>query len=371
MQVTARTISDPAADWDLTVDLPQCRTIASSTAEAWIDIDLDDPNDTEGWDLVTTILKERASLAHIDVERLRRHGLPWDHTPKMKSIGTAIAVRAYLVRVAGERHEAHAFFRDIRVIAAPDIVITIIFPERGIHDAAATESDRALIAYAAQDAREVLKGVGSDRPFGGVVTMTVMQKIVHAELAAILQLRRIADQLDDELDSVARMKEEGKRRRLDSRKHDEGKTGDPFDARVHHIRRQLRALRWAMIPSDEVDELREDPFETLDTAPIKYRLDDVVHEASRARHSTTELSEQLTQMLAAHEARQNDRLNQALATLTVWATSLLVPTLIAGIYGMNLQIPEARFHLAYPFALLSMAGIGALTFFGVSRRLRR
>jgi magnesium transporter len=44
--------------------------------------------------------------------------------------------------------------------------------------------------------------------------------------------------------------------------------------------------------------------------------------------------------------------------ISAWAAILAVPTLIAGIYGMNFQnMPELHWRYGYPLALLAMAGI--------------
>jgi magnesium transporter len=48
---------------------------------------------------------------------------------------------------------------------------------------------------------------------------------------------------------------------------------------------------------------------------------------------------------------------------------LLVPTLVAGIYGMNFQhIPELRWEYGYPFALFSMLVSMALLFYFFHRK---
>ena len=44
-------------------------------------------------------------------------------------------------------------------------------------------------------------------------------------------------------------------------------------------------------------------------------------------------------------------------TLTAWAGILIVPTLIASIYGMNFEkMPELGWHFGYAFAIALMAG---------------
>jgi magnesium transporter len=49
-------------------------------------------------------------------------------------------------------------------------------------------------------------------------------------------------------------------------------------------------------------------------------------------------------------------MNTIMKKLTSWAGIILVPTLIAGIYGMNFRsMPELRWSLGYPLALGAMA----------------
>jgi magnesium transporter len=57
------------------------------------------------------------------------------------------------------------------------------------------------------------------------------------------------------------------------------------------------------------------------------------------------------------------RLNQTMRTLTALTIGLMVPTLIAGVYGMNFHsMPELTWALGYPMALALMAGAMGLLF---------
>ena len=59
----------------------------------------------------------------------------------------------------------------------------------------------------------------------------------------------------------------------------------------------------------------------------------------------------------------SNRLNVVMRKLSSWAGIVLVPTLIAGIYGMNFRhMPELRWEFGYPGAVLSMAVISALLY---------
>jgi magnesium transporter len=54
--------------------------------------------------------------------------------------------------------------------------------------------------------------------------------------------------------------------------------------------------------------------------------------------------------------------------LSAWAAIILIPTLIAGIYGMNFEhMPELDWLFGYPFALGLMA-VAAFTLYRVFRR---
>jgi magnesium transporter len=60
--------------------------------------------------------------------------------------------------------------------------------------------------------------------------------------------------------------------------------------------------------------------------------------------------------------------NRDMRRLAAWATIIAVPTMIAGIYGMNFELmPELHMPLGYPFALILMGGACGVLFFGFKR----
>ena len=69
----------------------------------------------------------------------------------------------------------------------------------------------------------------------------------------------------------------------------------------------------------------------------------------------------LTGILEAHLSVVSNRLNEVVLKLSSWAAIVLVPTLIAGIYGMNFDhMPELHWRLGYPYALVVMVATSAL-----------
>ena len=74
---------------------------------------------------------------------------------------------------------------------------------------------------------------------------------------------------------------------------------------------------------------------------------------------TTELNDNVRDLLtSARElqlAQVANRQNVVMKQLTAWAAIILIPTLIAGIYGMNFRhMPELDWAFGYPFALALM-----------------
>ena len=69
----------------------------------------------------------------------------------------------------------------------------------------------------------------------------------------------------------------------------------------------------------------------------------------------------LTGILEAHLSVVSNRLNEVVLKLSSWAGIVLVPTLIAGIYGMNFRhMPELHWQFGYIYALGLMALSSAL-----------
>jgi magnesium transporter len=63
------------------------------------------------------------------------------------------------------------------------------------------------------------------------------------------------------------------------------------------------------------------------------------------------------------------RLNVVMKKVTSWAAIILIPTLIAGIYGMNFRhMPELSWQVGYPVALGMMVVAAGILFWVFRRR---
>ncbi|MFF0064417.1 magnesium/cobalt transporter CorA [Streptomyces sp. NPDC005279] len=84
---------------------------------------------------------------------------------------------------------------------------------------------------------------------------------------------------------------------------------------------------------------------------------DVSDHLTRANEQVDGLDRLLSDVLSAHLAQMGVRQNDDMRKISAWAAMVAVPTMVAGIYGMNFRhMPELRWVWAYPVVLLFMAG---------------
>jgi magnesium transporter len=123
---------------------------------------------------------------------------------------------------------------------------------------------------------------------------------------------------------------------------------------VVRFRRQVTPLRRV------VDFFQEQP--SVVTGPLAPYYRDVADHVVRAVELVDNVRDLLTSLLDIRVAQQANRLaeqanqmNAIMKNLTSWAAIILVPTLIAGIYGMNFRhMPELIWSFGYPFAIGTM-----------------
>lgn len=136
---------------------------------------------------------------------------------------------------------------------------------------------------------------------------------------------------------------------------------------VFTIRRDLIQLRRVLGPQRDVFNLlvRHDSAAPDGTAVY---FTDVVDLLLRLTDTVDTLRDLLSVALESYLTVQSNSLNLTMRRLTAWTVMIMVPTLIAGVYGMNFDfMPELHWLLGYPFALALMA-LAALTLFALFKR---
>lgn len=143
-----------------------------------------------------------------------------------------------------------------------------------------------------------------------------------------------------------------------------------FEARhlqaLLRLRRELTELRRAIGPQRDVfTTLARHDDDVLDAKTDPY-FADIVDLVLRLTDTIDTIRDRLSAALDAQLTLQSTELNQTMKRLTALTVVIMVPTLIAGVYGMNFdQMPELHWAFGYPMALgmmfLAMA-VAALIF---------
>jgi magnesium transporter len=169
---------------------------------------------------------------------------------------------------------------------------------------------------------------------GGVV-YAVMDRVVDEYVAVVEELVIDVDEIETSVFS-------------DQRTND--------SARMYILKREIAEVRRAVLPLREplnrfvagsVHGVREE------AAPF---FRDVADHLARAAETVDSLDALLSTAFDAHLAQISVQQNDDMRKISAGAALIVVPTLIAGIYGMNFRhMPELDWTLGYPFALLLMA----------------
>jgi magnesium transporter len=131
--------------------------------------------------------------------------------------------------------------------------------------------------------------------------------------------------------------------------------------RILRLRRDVVRLRRSAMPLRQaLDLVHEERWLVRDDLLPYYR--DVSEHLLRAVELADNVRDSLTTILEVRTAQAANQLNETTKKLSAWAGIVLVPTLIAGIYGMNFDhMPELSWTIGYPLALgLMAAAAGAL-----------
>jgi magnesium transporter len=119
-------------------------------------------------------------------------------------------------------------------------------------------------------------------------------------------------------------------------------------ARIHAIRRDLLLVRHAAWPMRELlAQLQRDRHECLSETAQTYLRD--VHDHCVRIIDVVETYREVASGLAdMYVSVVSNRTNETMKVLTVIGTIFIPLTFLAGVYGMNMPIPENQSPLAYP-----------------------
>jgi magnesium transporter len=133
------------------------------------------------------------------------------------------------------------------------------------------------------------------------------------------------------------------------------------------LKRDVASLRRVVLPQrDVVGRLARREFPEI-TESIAYRFRDVYDHLVRLTDEAVYFQDRLSGLLEAHVSNTSNRLNQVMKVLTLIATVFMPLTVLTGIYGMNVDLPELPGGRAMQFwwimAMLTGTSAGLVWFF--------
>ncbi|MDJ1136679.1 magnesium and cobalt transport protein CorA [Streptomyces iconiensis] len=128
--------------------------------------------------------------------------------------------------------------------------------------------------------------------------------------------------------------------------------------RIYQLKREVLEFKRAVSPlMRPMQVLSERPVRLIDPDIQKY-FRDVADHLTRVNEQVLGFDDLLNSILQANLAQATVAQNEDMRKITAWAAIFAVPTMIAGIYGMNFDyMPETDWKYGYPAVLLVIVGI--------------
>ena len=298
-------------------------TIASLAEDEWVWVDGVDPSEQE-----IDVLRKQLDLHELVVEDIHHRG----QRPKVEIYGPHVFAALRPISLAGGELVQSELF----LIASERALVTIRFSP-------AFDLAKAIHRW------PLLHSV-SPGPAGAFYA--VADEVADDYLEVVEDLEDRADELEAKVfrpDPPATVKTQLQRDLVRLRRD------------TVHVRRHAVPMRQA------IDRLADDA--TLITPELMPYFRDITDHLLRSIELADSVREVVTTVVDIRMAQSAHQLNEVMKKLTAWAGIILVPTLIAGIYGMNFEhMPELSWKVGYPLALGLMAASSGLLYRWFRRR---
>jgi magnesium transporter len=181
----------------------------------------------------------------------------------------------------------------------------------------------------------------------GAVLHAIVDRVVDDYGPAIAGLGEDIDQVEDQVFSESRTN---------------------AAERIYKLKREVLQFAHAVGPLvDPVDRLARGKYGVIHPEVRTY-FRDVNDHLLRAHDQLESFRDLLTSVLQANLTQVGVRQNEDMRKISAWVAIAVVPTAIAGIYGMNFEhMPELDWTFGYPAALLLMLTVCSLLFWRFKR----
>ncbi|WP_408066031.1 magnesium/cobalt transporter CorA [[Mycobacterium] zoologicum] len=127
---------------------------------------------------------------------------------------------------------------------------------------------------------------------------------------------------------------------------------------IYQIKREVVELRRAVAPLSVPFQRMQTDYKDLISKEVRRYVRDVADHHSRAADQIASYDEMLSSLVQAALARVGMQQNTDMRKMSAWAGIIAVPTMIAGIYGMNFDhMPALHWAFGYPAVTAVMTGI--------------
>ncbi|HMM96353.1 MAG: magnesium/cobalt transporter CorA [Micrococcales bacterium] len=133
---------------------------------------------------------------------------------------------------------------------------------------------------------------------------------------------------------------------------------------IYRLKREVLEFRRAAMPlAEPLKMLYASPRSPVPDGELRLLLRDVSDHLQGVIDHVESYDDLLSGILSAHLAQVSVQQNDDMRRISAWVAIAAVPTMIAGVYGMNFDyMPELRWHFGYFLVLAVMAGACATLF---------
>jgi magnesium transporter len=252
--------------------------------------------------------------------------------PKLERYDDTLFVVLHAARYDDEREEVE--FGELHVFVGPDFVLTVRHSEA---------PDLSSVRRRMESTPELLRR-GPE-----AVLYAILDKVVDGYEPVVVGLENDIEEIETEVFS-----------------------GDPkVSRRIYELSREVVDFQRATRPLSGMLSSLAGGFDKYDIdEELQRYLRDVADHIAVVTERVDGFRQLLRDMLTVNATlvaqQQNEEMklmtlasnaqNEEVKKISAWAAILFAPTLIGTVYGMNFRdMPELRWHLGYPFALLLMA----------------
>jgi len=124
---------------------------------------------------------------------------------------------------------------------------------------------------------------------------------------------------------------------------------------IYMLKREVVELRRCVSPLSAAFQRIQMEYKEVISKEVRRYIRDLADHQSEAADHINSYDDLLNSLIQAALARVGMQQNNDMRKISAWAGIVAVPTMIAGIYGMNFEfMPELKFHWSYPIVIAIM-----------------